>query len=344
MLISYSCKKCNNFNTKNLKDLKKHLLKKKYCPKTNDSFLLSDDQILATTILPDNDIYCIKIEDTVHLKNSSIIHKNKEKLFEIFKSVEKLKKNISCKFCKLEFKNVMNLKKHLILNCFFEELKKIDNEEKILNTEINNSNIINNKYDIINNTNNTINNTYNITIEIKNPVGFDNQWDLSKINQENKRDISFSNCMYTNLLEEILKNEINLNVIIDNDNDSGMVYKNNIEKYIQMKSKDIVDNTMKKLNEHLIEINKSNKKSLEDIIKISKDKIIKKYKDYEKNNDIQKYVETAICSIFENKKTDALSLAEKNKKDEILNNSNTNIESKNNNYVIESYINLEGGF
>lgn len=126
--------------------------------------------------------------------------------------------------------------------------------------------------------------------------------------------------MYTNLLEEILKNEINLNVIIDNDNDSGMVYKNDIEKYIQMKSKDIVDNTMKKLSDHLIEINKANKKSLEDIVKISKNKIVKKYEDYEQNDNIQKYVESAICGVFENKKSDALSLAIKNKKYEMLNN------------------------
>ena len=52
------------------------------------------------------------------------------------------------------------------------------------------------------------------------------------------------------LLEEILKNEINLNVIIDKDNDLGIVYKNDIDKYIQIKSKNIVDNTMIKLKNH----------------------------------------------------------------------------------------------
>jgi len=48
--------------------------------------------------------------------------------------------------------------------------------------------------------------------------------------------------MYTELLEEILKNDINLNVIIDKDNDSAMVYKNSVDKYIQMKLKDIISN------------------------------------------------------------------------------------------------------
>jgi len=51
-----------------------------------------------------------------------------------------------------------------------------------------------------------------------------------------------SQFMYTELLEEILKNDINLNVIIDKEKNSGMVYKNNIDKYIQMKLKDIISN------------------------------------------------------------------------------------------------------
>jgi len=70
--------------------------------------------------------------------------------------------------------------------------------------------------------------------------------------------------MYTELLEEILKNDINLNVIIDKDNDSGMVYKNNIDKYIQMKLKDIISNTMEKLNNHLNDINKDDSRSFHD--------------------------------------------------------------------------------
>ena len=64
--------------------------------------------------------------------------------------------------------------------------------------------------------------------------------------------------MYTSLLEEILKNEINLNVIIDKDDDSSIVYKNNIDKYINIKSKYIVSNTMDKLNKHLMDLHKSN--------------------------------------------------------------------------------------
>jgi len=321
MSTNYLCQKCAKFNTNNFTDLKKHLCKKKSCLKTNEAFLLSEDQLLVLSLIPNNEPGRIKIEDTTHLKNSNFLNKNKEELFKISKGIEKSNKMLCCPFCENKFKLVMDLKRHLILNCFFEELKKRENN-KIIVSEVNNENNkkvkdenceVTNVNNITNlNTINHNNTTYNITIEIKNPVGFDSDWDLSKIDELNKRDISFSNCMYTSLLEEIMKNEINLNIIIDNENNSGMVYKNDIEKYIQMKSKDIVDNTMKKLSDHLIEINKMNKKSMEDILQLSKDKIVKKYEDYEKNSNIKKYVETAICSIFETKKSDAIFLAQKN--------------------------------
>ena len=57
--------------------------------------------------------------------------------------------------------------------------------------------------------------------------------------------------MYTNLLKNILDNESNLNVIIEKDTNEGIVYKNNIEKFIKMNLKDIVDDSMYKLNKHL---------------------------------------------------------------------------------------------
>ena len=92
MISNYSCKKCNNFNSKNLNDLKKHLLKKKTCPKTNQSFIFSEDQLLAISILPNNTSSSINIKDTEHLKDSNIMNKNKFELFELFKSIEKKKK------------------------------------------------------------------------------------------------------------------------------------------------------------------------------------------------------------------------------------------------------------
>ena len=63
--------------------------------------------------------------------------------------------------------------------------------------------------------------------------------------------------MYTNLLTEILENEINLNVIIDkkNNDDIGWIYKNDNDKYIMMNIKDIVNNSMNKLYKKLNYLN-----------------------------------------------------------------------------------------
>jgi len=237
------------------------------------------------------------------------MNKNRVELFNILNSIERTDGTLHCKFCNKEFKLLIEFKKHLFLNCFYDELKKRDNDENLIS-----SNMINNSYnncDLINGNNNTINNTYNIKVEIKNPVGFDNKWDLSSIDYRIKNAIALSQFMYTNLLEEILKNEITLNVIIDNENNLGMVYKNDIDKYNQMKIKDIVHNTMKKLNEHLIDINKNDKMTIQEFIKINKESINNKYVNFEKDENIQKDVENKICAIFENKKIEAINLAEK---------------------------------
>ena len=109
--------------------------------------------------------------------------------------------------------------------------------------------------------------------------------------------------MYTGLLEEILKNEINLNVIIDKNNDSGVVYKNDIDKYIKMKSNDIVDNTMKKLKKHLLDINKDCKEvCLTECLDFSKKIIENKHIDYENNININNSVKNCISNIFCKKK------------------------------------------
>jgi hypothetical protein len=305
------------------------------CQKAPEYCFLSDDQLLVISLLPNNDFSNKLIEKTIHLKNSTIITKNVEKLFKILNSIEKVKNKVYCQHCNKEFNLIMDLKKHIILDCFVKELNEENeeykssnilleenNEQKILNIDnsnssnifnISNSNYNNCEFNTVNtvNTGNTINNTINFNLEIKNPISFDNKWDLSLIDDRIKNAIALSKFMYTNLLEEILNNELNLNVILDNDNNSGMVYKNDLDKYIKMKSKDIVENTMKKLNEHLIEINKNDTMSTEEFVQQSKENIIKKYIGYEKSATIQKEVESKICHIFENKKTDAMNLAEK---------------------------------
>lgn len=116
--------------------------------------------------------------------------------------------------------------------------------------------------------------------------------------------------MYTSLLEEIMKNEINLNVIIDKNSNSGLVYKNNIEEYIEMKLKDIVNLTMEKLKNQLLEINNDIKdKVMKEVSDYYRKIITKKYIDYTKDKDIQEEVFDCVSNIFEKKKNEAIKIS-----------------------------------
>jgi hypothetical protein len=138
---------------------------------------------------------------------------------------------------------------------------------------------------------------------LKNPVSFDEDWDTSKIPNEKKLSLIVSKIMYTGLLEEILKNDNNLNVIIDKNSDSGLVYKNNTDKYVKMSKKDIVDIIMNKLQKHLLELNNyCSNLCFEEFIIESKRVIIQKNTDYHKNSDIQKIVQDFITNMYETKK------------------------------------------
>jgi len=243
MQPNYLCKKCM-FCSINFNDIKRHVNKKKSCRNNTESFNYSDDQILVLALIPNSDNENIK-EKIKYLEKSDILYKNKDKLFNDISYIDK-NKSKKCIYCEHEFNKIIDLKQHLLIDCFYKEFSKNNKIENITN---NTTNINSNNDNSITNSHNNITNIY---LEIKSPIPFDKEWDTSKIDKLQKENLALSNFMYSKLLEEILKNEINLNVIIDKNNDSGIVYKNDIDKYIQMKSKDIVDNTMDKLKKHLL--------------------------------------------------------------------------------------------
>ena len=310
MSTIYKCHRCDLFDTTRFSNMKKHFNRKSYCKKNSKYMFLSDDQIISLSLIPYN--HNITEKDTDHLKDSNIIDKNKNKLFDDLSFIEKNKIK-KCNLCNMEFNLLNDLKKHYMLFCFFTELNKDikTNEDKNSPLPVNNKeeycNITNITNITNNQTNNQTNNVTNIYIDIKNPIPFDNIWDISKISESDKSDILISNFMYTKLLEEILKNDINLNVIIDKDKDSALVYQD--DEYIEVKLKDIIENTMKKLNDHLNNINKGRIHAFEEIIKFTRQMINKKYIDYNKNNYIQEGVKKCVSDLFENKKDDAIKIA-----------------------------------
>jgi hypothetical protein len=317
MTSTYECKRCM-FNTYHFNNIKRHINKKKICERKIGSYNYSDDQILILTLLPsleNNDEIKKEIE---YLKKSNCIHKNKTKLLNEIEFIDKNKLK-KCMYCNEEFNKIIDLRKHFLIHCFYKELQKnininLDNKKILIDGNNNLNNTTNNQC-ITNN-----NNITNIYLDYKKPIPFDGQWDISMIDQIYKERLIFSNFMYTKLLEEILKNEINLNVIIDKSNDSGIVYKNDIDKYIQMKSKDIIDNTMDKLKKHLLDFNNESEKfSLIDCIKLSKRTIEKKHENYVDNEKIKKDVKDIMSNIFEEKKEDAINISI-NMQDEMMQN------------------------
>jgi hypothetical protein len=69
--------------------------------------------------------------------------------------------------------------------------------------------------------------------------------------------ISINKYAYSNLLKEILKNNINHNVYIDKEkmNEQGMVFSNKDDKFIPMSLDNIINRSMEQLNKLLLYIN-----------------------------------------------------------------------------------------
>jgi hypothetical protein len=305
MDTNFICKRCH-YETYAFKDLVRHCKKKNKCSKNLESYNYSDDQLLVMSLMPyHNNIHSIKNTEIEHLRSSNILYNNLNNYLNTINKLYKSKnKDKKCEYCNESFCKLNELKKHMIINCYHQYLLN-ENENNNINKNIINNGIIGNNNNIINNIN-----QQNIYVEIKNPIQFDELWDISGIDIKTKFFIIFNNLMYTSLLEEILKNEINLNIIIDKNTNSGLVYKNNIEEYIEMKLKDIVNITMEKLKNQLLEINNDiQDKVFKDVSDYYRKMITKKYIDYTKDKDIQEQVIGCVSNIFEKKKEDAIKIS-----------------------------------
>jgi hypothetical protein len=242
----------------------------------------------------------------------------------------------TCSYCNKKFNKIQELREHVLIDCFLEEIleKNInptnDNTPSIINND-NSHTIINNNNN--NNSNNVTNNiTNNIDNSIKNidnsttniiinvPISFDKSWDISNIDTVSKKlEILCSDVLYTKLLEKILENEKNRNVLFDKKNNIGFVYENEYKKYISMNMKDIASKSMEKLHENLLEINNdvkkhTNKKNHEEYAKdcIEKEKKIKnKYTDYKDDYSTRNYANESILNIYNDNKDEAMEIFEK---------------------------------
>jgi hypothetical protein len=275
---------------------------------------------LVLSLIPyTKEVHDIKEQNIEYLIGSDIMHKNYNELLDEIDNIYK-NKSKCCKYCNSNFDRLNDLRYHIVVECFYKELHKRNNNNKketiINNNNMVNSNNITNTTNINNTTNNatTINGnnnniTTNIFLDIKTPVPFDENWDISEIDYEKKIIILFNKLMYTRLLEELMKNESNLNVIIEKNSSKGVVYKNDVEKYIEMKKNDIIDITMSKLKDQLLGINNDVKNIILNEYNDFNRKIInKKFLDYKNNKDIKESVEDCMSNMFEKKKNDSIKI------------------------------------
>ena len=258
-MSNYLCKRCN-FTSKNFTDIKRHTIKNKKCSKKINVYNESDDHLFILSLIPYNNNNNQNI-DINNITNKNNIFENKERLFECISNIEKNKLK-KCEHCDKCFNKIQDLKNHIILYCFSNKIdeEKIKEENlvsnNITNNIVNNTSNVNNT-DNSNNTlnattNNTLNHiTNNITINLKldSLVPFDKDWDLSHINSSTKQALIISLVKYTKTLEQILKNENNMNVLLDKNSEKGFIYKDN--NFEEMSKDDIIKQSFEKIYNHL---------------------------------------------------------------------------------------------
>lgn len=340
----YICKSCE-YKTDSFAKIKRHCLGKKSCiPLLNEYYKFSKDQCIILSFVAHNRDNTQPI-DLNNLKKYNKIYENRE-LLESRLLDKDMKHNKCCSYCNETFNSCIDLKNHILLDCFQKQIDDLEPKQNISNktigdvisnthshnvndaynntatdhSNLNNNCTVNDHSTATVNDNSTVNvdNTVNITLNIQTPVSFDSSWDISNIEEiEKKLSILCSDIIYTKFLSTLLENKKNLNVILDKSKDYGYVYKNDDEKYVQMKLNDIIDSSMMKMREKLKSINHEIKQTntYHEVSLINEDKIRNKYKEYINKKPVKELVTNLLSNLYNDKKDESL---------EIFNNINEN--------------------
>lgn len=241
----------------------------------------------------DRKIKCGKDLDAYNYSNEEL---HKLSLIRIvIKEEEEDKIKLTCIQCKKIYSRLDSLNRHKLI------CKKINNE-------LESSNTINE------------NQTQNIFIEDNSFIlkSFDEDWSIEHIDNYLKLFILLSKTKYTDFLKEVMKNKENLNIILEKNSDSCLIYKNKTESYVKIKINELFEKLMVKINEQLQKIfdeylsEKHNiEKSVLNTIKDEKINNNTKLVDYMNNNNLKKIVDTILLDIL-NKNRDYALLVSKN--------------------------------
>ena len=273
--LSYlECKRCSHRFSKK-SDMLRHLDKKNLCVRNVESYKYNDEDL--------NNLSLIRI----YTKNI---------------------KNTICSTCNKDFSCSSSLKRHSKKCSISSNLPISDTISENNNSNNNNSTVDSNIHSTVNS--NNVNNV-NISININN---FDDNWNTDHIDDNLKLVLLLNKTKFTETLKNILKNEVNLNVMIDKTTDSGLVYNNNLLS--SMDINDIVDQSMSKLYKHLCIFKDDLSHSsfnlddtvLNDQIKSAGTKL----KEYNKNKDIKGTVNKFISDIYCCKNQESSNVCSKN--------------------------------
>jgi hypothetical protein len=276
------------------------------CHRNVESLKYTDDQIAKYSLIS-------LVEHNKIFKNKDNLKYNTTKTTAEF--IKELKtsykeKRRSCNYCNSVFNKYKDLEYHL-LECIYIPDKDSENKLIIDNSETNNidNSITNNTNNTDNSITNSINNNININVTIpeKKLVSFDDKWDTGHIDRNTKTLLFMSTLKYTKTLEYILRNDLNNNVLLDKDSNTGIIYKcvETNESFEKMKIEDIVDTSMIKLYNHLkdfyeelVEKNGEEYAIDEDMIEVSLKVAENKFNDYNNNKKTKEIVSQIVSTIY----------------------------------------------
>ena len=290
--------------------MKRHLDRKIKCPRVILSYKYGENSLddLSLEAIAEKNLVICKYNE---MMDNIVIDSNLNK--DNYISYIDHKNCTECHYCKKAFFRKYELKRHILKGCKMKYSNNISNinvkneqtniNNKIDNQQINNQQIGNQQINNQHINNQQIN---NISINLFNSPSitpFDNEWDVTDIDVQKKILLFLADNKYSKTMEEILKNNKNLNILFDKNSDSGLIYKNDIDKFTNMKSDEIIISIIYKLYSHLNNFYddiKNNDFILSEL-DIHKDAIEKKYNDFNdnKNNNIKNYVKNILIDIFE---------------------------------------------
>lgn len=214
-------------------------------------------------------------------------------LIKIVIKEEEDKIKLTCIYCNKIYSRLDSLNRHKLI------CKKIDSTSDLLNTIIQNENVF------------IKGNNFNLK-------SFDEDWSLEHIDDYLRLFILLSQTKYTDFLKEVMKNKVNLNIILEKNSDTGLVYKNETEKYVKIKISELLEQLMIKINEQLQKIFDeylSEKHNIEKgVLNTIKDEKINnniKLADYMNNITLKKIVDAILLDILNKSRGDALLVAKK---------------------------------